>query len=134
MNSIPKVEIKFDKRYPSKPGKVPLVLYIYFEGKKKLYLLNWKEDGFILDYWDNKKRKDGDIHTAEWNRFKEKQKKVEDRIKAVIASRPVFSINGFIEAWKAPDPKDIATLKGAFETHIEHLKKEDRIGTAISYQ
>ena len=132
VNSTPKVNIHIDDRYDNKEETYPVCLYIYYAGKKKLYPL-FTETKATLDYWVEREKKGKKYETVELRIFIDKVRALRERVKQILDSMPVFSIDGFIERWKMPDPKDTETVKYAFDKYIEDLNEDGRVGTARSY-
>lgn len=119
-----------DKRRPKKTGHYPVKITVYHEGEKKRY-------------------KTGvDLTEAEWEKLwlpnlrddelKQKRRKIELKKKAIeeiILNLNPFTFSDF-ESFFFSEKKVKASsyLESLFDQYIENLEKEERIGTAISYQ
>lgn len=119
-----------DKRRTKKTGHYPVKITVYHDGEKKRY-------------------KTGvDLTEAEWEKLwlpnlrddelKQKRRKIELKkraIEEIISNLNPFTFSDF-ESFLFSEKKVKASsyLESLFNQYIEDLEKEERIGTAISYQ
>jgi integrase/recombinase XerD len=135
MNKLPIIEIKPGEHISEKHGTFPIELYVNYGGKHKTRKIDTMEQ-FFLDYWFKRKVSGEKLNSTEWKKAQAKIADYRNRILLIqdLIPEGEFTIDRFFELWFSPDPKDTRTLKGAFETYIEQLHKDSRVGTAISYE
>jgi len=118
--------IIYDKRILRKDGTYAVKLRITYFRDQKYYPINVS---LTPDEWDKvhseKPRKEHKAHLLYFN-------EIEQKALAIIKDMTVFSFPAFEKKFNQKPKKDVDTIS-LFETYIEQLKKESRIGTADSY-
>jgi integrase/recombinase XerD len=115
-----------DKRILHKDGSYAVKLRITYFRDQKYYPINVS---LTTDEWykvhSEKPRKEHKAHLLYFN-------EIEQKALAIIKDMTVFSFSAFEKKFNQKPKKDTDTIS-LFETYIEQLKKESRIGTAESY-
>ena len=115
-----------DKRILRKDGSYAVKLRITYFRVQKYYPVNIS---LTVDDWEK-------VYSEKPKKeYKENQlyfNKIEQKAIEIIKDMPVFSFPAFEKKF-CQKPKENSDALSLFETYIEKLKKENRIGTATSY-
>ena len=117
----------YDKRFVKKNGKCPVKLTVYFDGQKQRYNINFN---FTEDEWE--KINQSNLRDDTLKKSKALLFSVLDKANKAIESMQVFSFNEFEQIFFEikQDKKDLFIV---FQSYIDLLKAQNRIGTANSY-
>ena len=117
----------YDKRFVKKNGKCPVKLTVYFDGQKQRYNINFN---FTEDEWE--KINQSNLRDDTLKKSKALLFSVLDKANKAIESLQIFSFNEFEQIFFEikQDKKDLFVV---FQSYIDLLKAQNRIGTASSY-
>jgi len=127
MNSYITTAIILDTRSTKKTGKHPVKLRVIHERTAKYCPLNID---LFEDEWE---KVISEKPRGLYKELKLKLSRFENKANDIINDMPVYSFPAFQKLFTGKRPKEI-TLYNLFETIIENLYNEERVGTAISYQ
>jgi len=117
-----------DRQHPRKDGTCSIYIRVTFQRKKKEYPTGIK------------------MKPAEYDRIMKAQRRKQDEMKQyskimafftkamdITESLPVFTFTQFEDLYLS-NTEAADTIKAGFERHIQELKDQKRIGTAVSYE
>lgn len=117
-----------DRAHPRKDGTCSIYIRVTFQRKKKEYPIGFSLSPIDFDRIINAKRRKGD-EVKLYNRIISFHSKA----LSIIETLPIFTFNLF-EKLYLTNTQAADTIKSGFESHINDLNQQNRIGTASSYQ
>lgn len=130
----PKCKVTSDNRYQRKDGTYPMVLYIYFNGQKKLIPLDFYDNPVWSEYVLDKLKRQPHSVPEGAEAFNDKWDYYENRAERIIADLgEKFTIPEFVRLWALPDKEEIL-LRDFIGAYVTELNKEGRISSRNVYQ